>query len=180
MKTDEHYDATFDETPLCHYCKTSRAENQEHFHEHTMYFIVKRTSIPLGYKYQEKTVVIPRCHRCYEQHRRWGCLSLLIIGPISYAGAGLFLYRLAGNSIYSEDGSWIGFAFTTFLFGTAVAGGLMWLANEFTSRRFSKILPDHDIEDYPLVAALRSEGWIMNKPDPSSFPETGKERRQHD
>lgn len=98
--------------------------------------------------------------------------------PIGYGLVTIGFYYLNDKSFYAEDGSWLGIAFIIFLLGSFFSGALMWLMDQLLSL-VTGIPPESDIEDYPPVAHLLKDGWIRNRPDPASHPETGEERREH-
>lgn len=162
--------------PLCHYCKKRPASNQWLYFPAKLYWINKRTVFPMGYKYSEKTVMIPRCLKCLEFHEKTLNKSGLIGFPIGYGLAVWGIYKLHDNSFISDDGSWFGPAFGIFFLGTLLTGIIMRVMEFYLTHR-SVIPSEDDFFDYPVVEQLLREGWILNRPDAADHPETGEEKR---
>lgn len=165
---------TSDPIEACHYCKSRPAPDKSKHHQRSLYWITKRRYVPLGYEYAENVVSVPRCDRCFEIHSRSSGGALLICAPVGYGAISWWALSSGTNSSTSD---WV----STFLFvivlGTPLTGALMWVCSAIASSN-AGTLPESSIQDYSPVTQLLKSGWLMNKPDPGSMPDTSDERRR--
>jgi hypothetical protein len=155
----------------CYYCGAEAPEEADYY-VHTMYYIHKRTSLPLGYKYSAKKVTIPRCRECHQRHEhfwaRWPSLCVFV-------GVFVLLYWILCERI---DAWWeyLTLVFFCGLFALIAAGTLYKVLELGFFEKVAGIPAEEHIDRYPLVQEMLRGGWVKSRPDPGSMPETGEER----
>jgi len=142
----------------CFYCKERFSEEDCIFHA-KLYQIYKVTTFPIGYKYNEKVIRIPRCNVCKKKHEKFFgssfIISWLIVSTIS-----IWYFFHFGN------------IFVVILLSIFISGIIIGLIFNFLEflffKKLNKIPRESDFDDYPPAKQLLSLGWKKRKPDPAS------------
>lgn len=165
---------TNDQTKIvCYYCGENPAPDKYYYYKHTLYYIHKRTVWP-GYKYSEKNVLVPRCKTCFDKSLKFGCTWFLISYAISFGGVWFWIYSTDGEKFSWSLGTTLGITVISLF----AAGFLYMFIESIFSKKTIGIPPESEIGEYPPVRKLLDEGWLLERPDPGSHPQTAKEIRE--
>jgi hypothetical protein len=143
----------------CYYCGSNPAVVQATSF-HTMYNIAERTKLWLGYKYSSKMVLIPRCGSCAEKHDRFSTRWHLGIFAVCSITLLVLFYGMAGATFGWAGGSLLLAFLATFLSYS--------LFEKYFFKRHHRIRRESDVEEYPLIADMITQGWLSNRPDPAN------------
>ena len=144
---------------ICYYCEVVDSTDKTSWFEHEMFYVSKRTVIPVGIKYDSKKVIIPRCSDCKRIHNRIYLFTLLIWLILFSASFVLFFYLSNVNLL------------TNCILSILISSIIAWLANivynDFLFEPVFKIKPEGNVDNYPIVKEMLDEGWCESKPDPA-------------
>ncbi len=149
------------ESNKCHYCNVD-APDRKVYYTHTMYYIVSRTTLTVGYKYQTRDISVPRCKSCEEKHRKYFNRTFFPMLILFALGFFLLLFYLG-----KDWELWL--AMVCGIIFSVMASSLLYnLFGGLIFHLIYRIPPEQEIEEYPTVKTLLDLGWKLDKPDPAN------------
>lgn len=149
------------ESNKCHYCNAD-APDRKDYYVHTMYFIVSRTKLSVGYKYQSRDIYVSRCKSCRTKHEKYFNRTFFPMLFIFAIGFFMLLFLKGKNWEL-----WLAIVFGI-IFSVMASSLLYNLFGGLIFHLIYRIPPEQDIEDYSSVKTLLDLGWKLDKPDPAN------------
>jgi len=150
----------------CFYCGTI-TDNVDYFYTHRLYQIIKINKFPVGYKYNHKDILIPRCKICCVKHEKFDTsifIPVFLVGFITF----IILFYFNHNSSKYEWWYWLFYIFLAFSFSSLIATIFVRIFESLLFKKIFSIPKEDDIKEFGAVKKLLSLNWQFYKRDPSA------------